>query len=284
MYKIVYERHKPLSEATQDPALAPFDAVLDRALAKDRAQRFPSALAMRSVLLALAGDGLPDALPAELVLPALLKSSTDAQPDGLQGAPPPSRPFPRSMPPLPPSPVSAGRSLPVTGQLSQASIPVPTGWDAGALAEIERELALHIGPVARVLVRRAARASGSPGAVRHAVASSIVDFEARERFLAKARGPRTGVAIAGTVAETVAEGPGSTAGTPVTGGVPMRDGDVDKAAAALLPSLGPISRVVARRCAADSQTREQFVARVLEQLTPSVDARRVQAELWRAFG
>jgi len=33
-----------------------------------------------------------------------------------------------------------------------------------------------------------------------------------------------------------------------------------------------------------SPTREQFVARVLEQLTPAVDARRVQADLWRALG
>jgi serine/threonine-protein kinase len=66
--------------------------------------------------------------------------------------------------------------------------------------------------------------------------------------------------------------------------MPMQGGDVDKAAAALVPSLGPIARVVARRCAASAQTREQFVARVLEQLTPTVDARRVQAELWRALG
>jgi len=33
----------------------------------------------------------------------------------------------------------------------------------------------------------------------------------------------------------------------------------------------------------NSHTREQFVARVLEQLTPTVDARRVQADLWRAL-
>jgi hypothetical protein len=66
--------------------------------------------------------------------------------------------------------------------------------------------------------------------------------------------------------------------------MPMREGDVDKAAAALLSSLGPIARVVAKRCAAKSQTREQFVAYVIEQLTPSMDARRVQADLWRALG
>jgi serine/threonine-protein kinase len=159
---------------------------------------------------------------------------------------------------------------------------VPAGWSGEALAEIERELAPHVGPMARVLVRRAARASTSASAVRHAVAASIIDFEARERFLAKAGPTRTDTAIPAT------DGHSQSRIKPVEGevadGLPMQGGDVDKAAAALLPSLGPIARVVAKRCAATSKTREQFIARVLEQLTPTVDARRVQADLWRALG
>jgi serine/threonine-protein kinase len=157
---------------------------------------------------------------------------------------------------------------------------VPTGWDAAALAEVERELAQHIGAVARVLVRRAARGLTSLAAVRHAVAPSIVDFEARERFLARAGAPPTGTAVPATatnIQATKVEGE-------APGGVPLREGDVEKATTALLSSLGPIARVVTKRCAAKSQTREQFVASVLEQLTPSVDARRVQADLWRALG
>jgi eukaryotic-like serine/threonine-protein kinase len=116
--------------------------------------------------------------------------------------------------------------------------------------------------------------------VRQAVAASIVDFEARERFLAKAGAPRTGTPVPATASKFAA----TQVATESPGGVPMRDGDVDKAAAALLASLGPIARVVAKRCAAKSDTREQFVAHVLDQLTPSVDARRVQADLWRALG
>src|SRR6476620_7533499 len=84
MYKIVYEPHKPLSEATRDPALQPFDAVLDRALAKDPAQRFPSAAAMRAALLELAVQGVPDVLPSEVVLPPRI--------EGLQPAPPALQP------------------------------------------------------------------------------------------------------------------------------------------------------------------------------------------------
>ncbi|GAA4340237.1 hypothetical protein GCM10023165_20070 [Variovorax defluvii] len=293
MYKIVYEAHKPLRELMDDPALAPFDAVLDQALAKDPAKRYPTALAMRTALLALADAPLPDALPPEIVLPPRLRS-TGAKAAAAKERDSPSGRGASSVPSMPDpatTPLSPSRPQPVTGPASgPPSVPVPTGWDTQALAGIERELAEHIGPVARVLVRRAARGLTSLAAVRQAVAFAIVDFEARERFLAKGASPTgTGNGV-GTVATSVTRfrpGTSGTSGTAVNAapaGAPMREGDVDKAAAALLSSLGPISRIVARRCAAKSETREQFVAHVLEQLTPNIDARRVQAELWRALG
>lgn len=266
MYKIVYEAHKPLSEVTNDAALAPFDAVLDRALAKDRVQRYPTALAMRQALQALADAALPDALPADIVLPARL--------EGLDVKPAVAKPRDMSTPSSAPSKPS---SAPVT---APPSTPVPTGWDAQALAQLERELAEHVGPVARVIVRRAAAGLTSLAQVRQAVAGSIADFEARERFLARGAASRTDIAAPPSASARTATRINGEA----SAGVPMRDGDVDKAAIALLASLGPIARVVARRCAAGSQTREQFVARVLEELTPAVDAHRVQADLWRALG
>lgn len=281
MYKIVYEPHKPLRKVMNDAALEPFDAVLDRALAKDPARRYSSAMAMRTALMALATEGLPDVLPADMVL-APAHEGLEAKPavagerdsHGRLGPESRSVASPRSSASMAPAP---SKSLSGTGP---SSVPVPTGWDTAALAEVERELAHHVGPVARVLVRRAARGLTSLAAVRQAVAGAIVDFEARERFLAKAGAPRTDTAVSAVASKFQA--------TRVDGeapsGAPMREGDVDKAAAALLSSLGPIARVVAKRCAAKSDTREQFVARVLDQLTPSIDARRVQADLWRALG
>ena len=192
--------------------------------------------------------------------------------------PPSTRPLSQPAPPSGAAPVGAPTSLPGT---SQPSIPVPTGWDAGALADVERELAQHVGAVARVLVRRAARGQTSLAAVRHAVAGAIVDIDARERFLAKAGAlPRAETAATAAASRFQA----TTAQAAIPGGAPMREGDVDKAAATLVASMGPIARVVARRCAANSPTREQFVARVLEQLAPTVDAHRVRADLWRALG
>ena len=282
MYKIVYEPHKPLSQVVNDIALEPFDAVLDRALAKDPAQRYASAMAMRTALTALATQAPPDVLPADIVLAprhegleATLAVEPERDPHGAcEGPDARSVASPPSSPSMSPNPSKAPSG---TGP---SSVPVPTGWDTAALAAVERELAQHVGPVARVLVRRAARGLTSLAAVRQAVAASIADFEARERFLAGAGAPRTNpaVSIAARKFQTTqvdGEAPG---------GVPMREGDVDRATAALLSALGPIARVVAKRCAAQSGTREQFVARVLDQLTPGIDARRVQADLWRALG
>jgi len=285
MYKIVYEPHKPLSQATEDATLAPFDAVLDRALAKDPAQRYATALEMRSALQALATEAVPDVLPAAILLAPRLKN-LEAKPAAVKERDPstPSKPSSTSAAPsvleAPTTPLSPSKpSPPVT---SPPSVPVPTGWDTAALAGVERELAEHVGPVARVLVRRAARGLTSLAAVRQAVAGSIVDFEARERFLAKGGAPSTRTGTQVPTAGTQFQPTQGTGAAPI--GAPMREGDVDKAAAALLSSLGPIARVVAKRCAAKSQTREQFVAYVVEQLTPNMDARRVQADLWRALG
>ena len=68
-----------------------------------------------------------------------------------------------SAPASAPTPPTPSKPLPGTGP---PSVPVPTGWDTAALAEVERELAQHVGPVARVLVRRAARGLNSLAAVR----------------------------------------------------------------------------------------------------------------------
>ena len=255
MYKIVYEQHQPLAERTGDPALAVFDPILANALAKDPVQRYVSALAMHDALAAVAPAGVPHLLLRDRLLepPAVSAAQADAA-------------------------VPGARSSPGSGSSSPPSTPVPTGWDEAVLASLERELAPHIGPVARVVVRRAARGQTDLSKVRNIAAQSIADLDARERFLA-----------GGSSASPTPKRTTSTTFPPTLPyeGVPdgslLRPEDVAKAEAALAGSLGPIAKVVARRCAAQAATREQFILRVLEQLAPSVDARKVQADLLRAL-
>ena len=126
MYKIVYEPHKPLSEVTKDAALEPFDAALQRALAKDPALRYETAMAMRTALLALATEAVPDVLPADILLAPRLEPAPDKMRD--PSAPPkPNSTSVASAPGSVPSLRTASKSLPGT---DPPSVPTPTGWDA----------------------------------------------------------------------------------------------------------------------------------------------------------
>lgn len=254
MYQIVYEPHEPLTQRSGDPALAAYEPILSQALAKDPAQRFASAEAFLEALKDVTPERVAELLPRERLLP------------------------PRAIETVAPAP---GPRSSGSGASSTPSTPVPTGWDEAALAGLERELAQDIGPVARVLVRRAARGQTDLAVVRKAVAAAIIDFDQRERFLARgnpaATGPdsRSGASsgFPATLQDTEAAGAGTS----------LRPEDVEKAGVALTRALGPIAKIMARQCAAKASTREQFVARVLEQLAPGVDAKAVQVELWRAF-
>ena len=141
---------------------------------------------------------------------------------------------------------------------------MPTGWDETQLADLEKLLMQHIGPVGKVLVRRAARGHTDLAEVRDHVAHGIVDRELRERFIA-ASTPLVGHAPALATqqrtrpfAETL----------PVGGheNEPLHADDPDKAAAVMAASLGPIARVLAKKSATRSTTREQFVADILSNL------------------
>ena len=156
---------------------------------------------------------------------------------------------------------------------------MPSGWDETLLSELEREAMRHIGPVGKVLVRRAARGETELSVVRDTTAASIVDPEARERFLdATAR-------LVGhmPIAARPATGFAQTRIDPGRHGTPLQPEDVDRVSAALAPLLGPISRPLARQCSARSTTREELVAQVLGQLTGGIDAKKVEHALWTVF-
>ena len=52
------------------------------------------------------------------------------------------------------------------------------------LAEIERDLTRHLGPIAKILVKRAAPGAASPDALRRTLADQIDAPAARTAFLA----------------------------------------------------------------------------------------------------
>jgi len=286
MYQIVYGQHEPLTRRLNDMAYAAFDMIIDRALAKEPADRYASALEFRDALTVVATQPVPPVLPRDRVLSfaaggdtTIVRLASRPAAGAAPAAAPVAAPAPARPPAPAPRPTVSAPGLDATGL---TSVPVPTGWDETQLADLEKILMQHIGPVGKVLVRRAARGYADLGEVRDHVALGIVDRELRERFIAAS------TRLVGHAAPAPApRGPRELAHTlPVSGheNEPLHADDADKAAAVMAGSLGPIARVLAKKSAARSSTREQFVADILGNLTPGIDAKRLENDLWRALG
>jgi serine/threonine-protein kinase len=261
MYQIVYGKHGQMSMRAGDPGLAAFDPIIDKALAKVAANRFATAAEFSQALAAVTGSSPMARLPAGRLLPPRDFASSQTEPT-------------RVMKPPAPPPRFVDSVLP-------SSLPVPTGWEEKDLADLERELARHVGPIAKVLVRKAARNQDDIAQFRLLVAGSIVDPEVRESFLA-AGPPAAPRSEFGT--SVLPSRPFVDSGTALPeDGRALTSADVQRAAAVLAQAIGPVGKVLAQRCADGAKTRERFIARVLEQLAARVDAKQLEADLWRSL-
>lgn len=262
MYQVVYGEPDTLCRTPEDQSLAVFAPILQQALARQPEQRFASAAEFRQRLLSIAPAGwVPEPLRPDRVLPP------EEAPAVVSAAPP----------------RSGATSL---------SVPLPTGWNEATLAGIERELAQVVGPIARVLVRRTAAQTSTLEALRERVAVHIQDPQGRERFLSG--GTATSMSGPGrstTLLRAAPATPGPrdpTALPPVPSapsgtGARLMPGDVEAAAGVMVATLGPIAKVLARRCAAQATTREEFIDNVLQQVGTGTDLAALKARLWTAW-
>jgi eukaryotic-like serine/threonine-protein kinase len=175
--------------ADQPPGLV---SVVRRALAKRPEDRFASAEAMAAALRA---------------------SSTSAGADAAAD------------PPTPEATVLAGPADPPAAG--------PAEIDPSVLATIERRLADHVGPIARHLVREAARQEGSLEALCTRLGRSIERTQDRETFLASVR-----------------RGGGTGAARPQAAPAGLPRAVLDQVQQDLTRVLGPIARVLVLRAAA----------------------------------
>jgi len=152
---------------------AAFDAIVRKALAKRRDDRWASAGEFRRALLEAAGA------PA--------------------GAPPRAR----ALPTLPATTASSPASSPAMPAPGSALPPVPAGeWDVAVLAPFELALAMAVGPLAKVLVRRAACRCRDVESLAGEVAAHIEDTHERDAFrrrvapvLGRAATHRSGIGV-----------------------------------------------------------------------------------------
>jgi serine/threonine-protein kinase len=126
----------------------------------------------------------------------------------------------------------------------------------------ETELTRYIGPMARVLVKRAAERSRSLEEFRIAIAQAITDPADRSSFLG-ALDTRAGEGMAEAT-------PAPTAAEPVWA---LADDEADRVARLLAEEIGPLAKVMVKRAAKEATSRQAFYHR----LVGSIDDRAAQA-------
>ena len=146
--------------------------------------------------------------------------------------------------------ISGARPADVTPAVDRTTIPETSAFDDIALDTIERQLTRLIGPIARRVVRDAARRHDTLETLCEAVASTIGTDADRARFLVDVRG---GSAVrTGGSAEMSAVGKPTVArqASPATGPAPrsvLTADQIERASQALTRILGPIAKVLVRR-------------------------------------
>ncbi|WP_128001451.1 serine/threonine-protein kinase [Piscinibacter defluvii] len=245
MYQVLHQ-HPPLpSTLGLQPAVpARFDAVVQRALAKRPADRYASAALMREALLAAADRPIRPTLSVDTLLTL---RRTRPQP-ATQVLPRPTVPSAPSLPSLP-------------------------GIDRAALDTLEALLLPLLGPVARLVLRDAARSCHDlPALIAH-VARQALDEDERPGFLARAaqRFPAAPAAPRSVPSRPL----------PVLGSTPMAPEVVAQARTLLAEEIGPLAGLIVKRAAAVAGTREQFYAALMDLAGDEVDRKTLLARLWK---
>ena len=234
MHDVCYDDPIPPSEVLHSRNWPCYDPVVARALEKLPAQRFQSAGAFRAALLAEYAHPVSNTISEATII------SNVVRPVGVDPGTP---------------------SAPKSPSFPASTMP-PSDWSIPVLRGIEIELARFIGPVAKVLVRRAARTYKDVDALALELLGSLDSEADREAFIRAV----TGRALVSSPGPASAPAP-STASMP---GRPITPEDVDLAMKLLTPYIGPIARVVAKRAATPGGRRQDFFVEVSRNLeTPS---------------
>jgi serine/threonine protein kinase len=252
MHDVCYHDPPPPSEADPEHRWPQYDEVVARALEKLPARRLATAAAFRSAILAEYAQPLNSTLSDATIIPpsrrapeaeaALAQTKTRA-PLGTGG--------------------SAGTGMPSSGGTSS---PPPTGWSAPVLAGVEVALARVVGPVARVLVRRAAQVHKDIPALTAALLASIDRPEDREAFARAV----TGAGLSALKAGSGTAATDAAAATPLPGATgddtPPSAAELEHATKLLTMYIGPIARVVVKRASAGGVNRRDFYRQVAQSL------------------
>ncbi|MGL6112675.1 MAG: hypothetical protein ACRC2B_21480, partial [Rubrivivax sp.] len=252
-----------------------YDDLLRKALAKGADERFQSAHDMRQALLGVgmqahAGDA-GSADDATVIVARALQATGPGRAPG-------------------PSAAAGMDALPCT---PGAEALAPTHWDAATLARVERALAGHIGPMAKLLVRQAARHCSDVASLATEVAQHIAHEPQRRSFISQASAGSGATAVVGAVLPSgAAAAPGGAASSVASGaraalasGAPAAEPVTPAlqahALTVLTRHLGPIARIVLKRAGDKARSKAELIQLLLDAAT-EVDRATLARELQAA--
>jgi serine/threonine-protein kinase len=238
MHDVCY--HDPEAASRADPAhrWPQYDAIVAQAIAKAPADRFQSAGEFRSAILDAYAQPVANTISEATIVTHRSRSAfADAGPSS--GGAVPSSPSPK------------------TFTVSSSSSPPPTGWSGVVLAGVEVEIAKYIGPVAKVLVRRAAKEHKDLESLVGSLMPAIDDPKERSAFARAVLGKPMTTPLRG------APKPSESTAPPATRpGDALSAADLERATKLLIGYIGPIGKVIAKRAATEGVSRRDFFAKV----------------------
>ena len=226
-----------------------FDPVVARAMAKRPDDRFATAMEFKHALMAQASRAL--GLP-----PIAARLEAGSSFIELQSAP--TLPDPRAS--------DWQRGTFALDTRPQPAAARPSQWHSETLQMLESELAQSIGPLARVLVQRAARSTGDLMSLRQALAEQIDTEAGRDQFLQRTRSRASSFGTLGSGGAAVTTRRRAADDT-LLGDQVMRVAEL-----ALTQHVGPVARVIVSRAAARASSRDEFF-RLLAQHVEDEDER-----------
>ena len=276
MYKILNEHPPAPSVVTKGLRPVGFDAIVARAMSKNPADRYVDAQAMRAALQGLSRAPAAAGAKATVILPI----PRDGEQPVTTSAVSPSVAAPREAPP-PRDPALSSNPGGTTPGATGVAAGTGAGLDAAELSRIERALATHVGPMARVMVRDAARTHADAISLAAAVARHIPEEGKRQQFIDAARGlgsQATPVPHASPIASGATPIP-QPAAAPAMAADPLDEAFKTHALAIVTRKMGPIARVMVKRAAdASGNSRGRFKQLLLDGLSEG-DRPAVKGEL-----
>jgi serine/threonine-protein kinase len=212
-----------------------FDPVVARAMAKRPDDRFATAMEFKHALMAQASEALglpPIAARVEAGSSFIELQSAPTLPDGRAS--------------------DWQRGTFALGTQPQRAPVRPSQWHAETLQMLESELAQSIGPLARVLVQRAARSTGDLMSLRQTLAEQIDTEAGRDQFLQRTRSRASSFGTLGSGGAAVTTRRRAADDT-LLGDQVMRVAEL-----ALTQHVGPVARVIVSRAASRAASRDEF--------------------------